>query len=98
MNETAIAAVTMYSGTIGPVAAIAINANDCLPAPAATVAIPGVTTSMVATASPVIAQDPHIVWDAYVDPAGGQVDLNICNLSSSALTTTATSYNVRVIP
>jgi Flp pilus assembly protein TadG len=97
MNQTAVAAVTMYSANPPPaVPATAINGSSC--AQAAQVPIAGVTSQMVASASPQAPPDLFVTWYAFVDPAGGLVDLYLCNLTPVAVTTTPNTYNVRVIP
>jgi len=94
MNETAIAAVTMYSGTTSPVQAIAGTCVASLP-----VSVPGVTASMVATASPANnPADPNLTWEAYVS-APGTVTVNVCSPVADPFGGgISTAYNVRVVP
>lgn len=97
MNQTATAAVTMYSGTFYGTNGIPVLAGTCASAPPIT--IPGVQPWMAATANPAGPEITGIVWNAYVDPnTPNQVDLNLCNITGAPTTTTSPSYNVRVIP
>lgn len=62
----------------------------------AAVAVSGATTSMAAVASPQAALGSGFTWSAWVD-AAGSVKFTVCNATLSALTPTATAWNVRVI-
>jgi len=96
MNQTAVAAVTMYSQQVN-VTGATIPANTCLLE--GTVSVLGVQNWMVASANPTTVESPAIFWNAYVDPnVPNQVDLNLCNLSTLPVTPLSPSYNVRVIP
>jgi len=96
MNQTAVAAVTMYSQQI-TVTGTTIPANLCLQE--GTVAMAGVQNWMVATANPTTLESPSIYWNAYVDPSvPNQVDLNLCNFSTVPVTPLSPTYNIRVIP
>jgi len=95
MQQTSVFAVTTYSGQI-PAAATTIPANLCVLV--GTIAISGVQPGMVANANPNASLVPGLVWSAYVDPGGGQVDLNVCNVTGSPVAAPGATYYVEVIP
>lgn len=98
MNQTSVFASTAFLPVVVSSQGGLINPNSCL-LPPATQAAPGVQAGMVANANPTAAAlTPGLVWNAYVDPAGGQVDLNICNITGGSLTAPAANYYVEVIP
>jgi hypothetical protein len=72
----------------------AIPANSCVNGP--TVSVNGVTTGMQIGVTPVTNPGLGLDWNnAYVS-SGTTVQLVICNKTASAITPTATAYNVRV--
>ncbi len=92
-----IAAVTItpntvnFTSTTGSIGGSALTAGQCASGGAG---IQGVTTSMVALASPVTYPGDGMTWSAYVS-AAGTVTVKVC--AEVAGTPTASAYNVRVL-
>ena len=96
MNQTSVFASTAFLPLLISSPGGSIPANSCLPM--VTQAGTGIQAGMVANANPTTAPVPGVVWTAYVDPGGGQVDLNVCNITSAAVAAPAANYYVQVIP
>lgn len=97
MNQTSVFASTAFLPVVVSSPGGSIPPYSCL-APA-TQSAAGVQPGMVANVNPTLAAlVPGVVWTVYVDPGGGQVDLNVCNITNVAVTAPAANYYVEVIP
>jgi hypothetical protein len=72
-----------------------INANSCVNGP--TVQIAGATTGMAANVMPVANPGLGLTWNNAYVTSGSNVQIVICNSTSSPITPTSTSYNIRMI-
>lgn len=86
-----VATVPILSATTASIGGGALGAGACA---SGTVAVAGSTTAMPVAASPVTYPGDGIVWHGYVSVAG-TVTVKVCAIT--ALTPTASTYNVRVV-
>jgi hypothetical protein len=81
-----------FAGVSKPIGGTALAAGGCT---SDTVDVEGVTSSMVAVASPDGDPGDGVQWQAFV-AAEGKVTVRVC--AAAAVTPTARAYNVRIIP